>query len=318
MKTEFIFRKTKDLSVHKKDQIRNLLLRVFKIKLSAELFEQRFLYSSKGYSYHGLMVYKKEIVGTFNAIPYRYRCFSKEQTFALSVDTMIAPEHRGATNLQEMASMVYHALIDDGIPFIYGFPNELYYNHEKRILKTKDIGKLDYYVLPLNIGAVFLKMRLLNPLSQICAKMIVRFPKVHRSAEHKYNIEKIDDKQFRKHRYDDSYSIVGLDSGGECVYKIYEEERKVRVLYIIDVTPLASVYFDEAVRRVYKLASRSVDLVIYVGKLPFRPARLIKLPKLMEPQKVRMTGKILVPGVVNDSVFAIENWNVNISDFDVR
>ena len=31
-----------------------------------------------------------------------------------------------------------------------------------------------------------------------------------------------------------------------------------------------------------------------------------------------MTGKILIPDVMDSSVFNINNWNVNISDFDVR
>jgi hypothetical protein len=31
-----------------------------------------------------------------------------------------------------------------------------------------------------------------------------------------------------------------------------------------------------------------------------------------------MTGKILIPDVIDGSVFKSDNWRVNISDFDVR
>jgi len=316
---EFVFKKTTGLSEDEREQIRSLFLRVFEKEIPPELFERRFLYSCKGYSYHGLMLHEKAIVGSFTAIPYRYKYFGKELVFGLSVDTMIAPEHRGGkSNLVKMAGLVYQGLVDDGIPFIYGFPNELYYNHEKRIHNTKDIGKLDYYILPVNIGAVISKAKLLNPLSRLCAKAVMGLPGVRRAAGCGYYIEKVDNGQFRKHRYDDTYSFIDLGGGAECVYKIYEEQKQVSTVYIIDVMPLTPVCFDEAVRRVYRLTSGDIDLIIYVGKLPFRPRRLIKIPGAMEPQKIRMTGKILMPEVVDESVFEIENWNVNISNFDVR
>ena len=161
-------------------------------------------------------------------------------------------------------------------------------------------------------------MKLLNFLSRVFARMMISLPSMQRSTECKYNIEKVDDKEFEKHRYDDSYSTIELDNGAKCVYKIYEEEKKVRTLYVLDVSPLNPRSFEEAIKRIYRTISESIDIIIYVGKLPFRATRLIKVPKLMEHREIRMTGKILMPEVVDDSVFAIENWNVNISNFDVR
>ena len=61
-----------------------------------------------------------------------------------------------------------------------------------------------------------------------------------------------------------------------------------------------------------------VDIIIYVGKLPSRPAGLWKVPDSKKPRKIRMTGKILIPDAVDGSVFNIDNWRVNLSDFDVR
>lgn len=319
MNNEIIFKKTNHLSASEKAQIRRLFKDVFKRELKENTFERRFLKSCLGYSYHGLLRHAGEIVGSFSAIPYRYRYFGKELTFALSVDTMIAQEHRGGkANLIKMAELVYKAMIDDGASLIYGFPNELYYSHEKRILGTKDIGKLDYYILPLNIGAVVQKMKLFNLLSQIGSKVIIGLPRKHRKVKCKFNIDKIDDEVFERHRYDDSYSVIELDDKAKCIYKIYKEVHNARTLYLIDVPPMTPDSFEEAVRRVYKAEARSVDIIMYVGKLPFKPARLFKVPKSMEPQKIRMTGKILIPGLVDDSVFEIGNWNVNISNFDVR
>jgi hypothetical protein len=319
MSTEIIFKKTKDLSVAERRQIRDLYNRVFGKERNIEWFEQRFLCSTKGYAYHGLLLHENTVVGSFTAIPYRYNYFGRELTFGLSVDTMIAPEHRGGkATLVNMADLVYQALIDDGIPFIYGFPNERFYGHEKKILGTRDISRLNFYVLPRNIGAVIPKMKPLNGLSRLFAGVITGLPTIRRAADYRYNIEKVNDKEFEKHRYDDTYSTIELGGGAKCIYKIYEEERDVKTLYVIDVVPLTTGAFKEAIKRLYRTAAKSVDLIIYVGKLPFMSMPLIRIPRSLEPQKVMMTGKILLSEVVDESVFTVENWNVNISNFDVR
>jgi len=272
-----------------------------------------------GYSYHGLLRHAGEIVGSFSAIPYRYRYFGKELTFALSVGTMIAQEHRGGKdNLKKMAESVYGAMIDDGIPLIYGFPNELYYNHEKRVLGTKDIGRLDYYVLPLNIGNVIQKLKLFNFFSRFGSKIIIGRLRKPQKVKCKFNIDKVSDETFERHRYDDSYHVIELDNGAKCTYKTYDEVHDARILYLIDVLPLNPDSFEEAIKRIYKAEAKSTDVIMYVGKLPFNPRNLVKAPRFMEPQKIRMTGKILIPELVDDSVFEIGNWNVNISNFDVR
>lgn len=319
MSTEIIFRRTTDLSVGEKGQIRDLYNRVFEKERSIEWFEQRFLRSPKGYAYHGLLLHENVIVGSFTAIPYRYNYFGKQLMFGLSVDTMIAPEHRGGkTALVNMANLVYQALIDDGIPFIYGFPNERFYRHEKETLGTRDIGRLNFYILPRNVGAVIPKMKPLNGLSRLLAGMMSSLPTIKHAADCKYNIEKVNDREFEKHRYDDTYNTIELGGSAKCIYKIYEEERNVKTLYLIDVVSLTTGTFKEAIKRVYKTVAKSIDIIIYVGKLPFRPMPLVRIPRSAEPQKIMMTGKILIPEVVDESVFAIENWNVNISNFDVR
>jgi len=319
MSIKFAFKKTTELSSHEKEQVKKLFFCVFGKERTEESFERGYLCSCKGYSYHGLMLHKDVIVGSFNAIPYRYRYFDKELTFALSVDTMIAQEHRGGkANLIKMAETAYGAMIDDGVALIYGFPNELYYSHEKRILGTKDIGKLDYYILPLNIGAVVQKMKLFNLFSKIGSKVIIGLPRKRQKVKCKFNIDKVSDETFERHRYNESYRIIELDNGAKCIYKTYNEVHDARALYLIDVLPLSPDSFEEAIKRIYKAEANSTDVIMYVGKLPFNPRNIVKTPRFMEPQKIRMTGKILIPGLVDKSIFEIGNWNVNISNFDVR
>jgi hypothetical protein len=287
--------------------------------MDAAIFERRFIHASKGYSYHGLMLCDDEIVGSFSAIPYRYLCFGKQRTFALSVDTMISPQHRGGkTNLITMANLVYEALVRDGIDFIYGFPNELYYAHERRILGTRDIGELNYYVLPINAGVVTGRFKILDYPGWLFARIMAGLPVSRNTTVHKYDIEKINDENFIKHRYDDSYSFLSLNNGARCVYKIYIEKKAVKTLYLLDVWPMTPAAMDEAVLKLFRQHRGFVDMIIYVGRLHFRPRRLIKVPQQLEPQKIRMTGKMLVEGKIPDSIFEINNWSVNVSNFDVR
>lgn len=318
MHSNIIFKRTTDMTISEKKQIIHLFSVVFQKSMSLEEYDRKFLCAYGGFSYHGLLLHNESIVGTFNAIPYRYEYFGRERIFTLSVDTMIDPEHRGGGHLVKMANLVYEALIRDGVPFIFGFPNEYFYRHEKKILGTRDIFELDYYVLPRNVGAVIPKLKLLNCFSRGYSKIMTSLPRIPRDAERKYNIAKVVDKEFERHRYDASYNRIALGDGGVCIYKIYEEEGKIRTLYIIDVFPLTPASFAKAVKQIYKSAAGSVDIIIYVGKLPFKPVGLLKVPDSKNPQRIRITGKILIPELIDDSVFAIENWSLNISNFDVR
>jgi hypothetical protein len=233
---------------------------------------------------------------------------------------MVHPKYRGGGHFLKMIKLVHQGLIDDGIPFIFGFPNEHFYAVQKRLLKYEDIGELDYYVLPLNIGSVIRKLKSLNFLSRGFCKLTARFCRIPENSEAGYGIVKVVDKQFEQHRYDKSYSRISLGESAKCFYKIYEEEGGIRTLYIIDVVPLTAASIARAVKQICRttISASAVDIIIYVGNQPLKPAGLWKVPDYKKPQKIRMTGKILIPDIINSSVFDINNWCVNISDFDVR
>jgi len=316
--TTVAFKRTDQLTESEHQQMRDLFLRVFNKKMTKDAYERKYFYTPKGYSYHGLMLNENNIVGASTAVPARYEFFGQEQIFALSVDTMIDPKFRGGGHFIKMINLVHQGLIDDGIPFIFGFPNEHFYAVQKRLLKYEDIGDLDYYVLPLNIGSVVRKLKFLNVISRSFCKLTVRFCRIPKNSEAGRGISKIVDKQFERHRYDAGYGRIALGETAECIYKIYEEKDGIRTLYIIDVVPLTAASLAGAVKQICRVVIDAVDIVIYVGKPASKPAGLWKTPDSKKPQRIRMTGKILIPDVIDDSVFKMNNWSVNISDFDVR
>ncbi len=316
--TYVAFKTTEQLTESEQKQMRDLFEAVFNKKMTKDSFERKFFYTPKDYSYHGLMLSEKTIVGASSAVPGRYEFFGQELIFSLSVDTMIDPKYRGGGHLIKMMNLVHQGLINDGIPFIFGFPNEQFYAIQKRLLRYEEIGELDYYVLPLNIGSVVRKLKPLNCLSRGFCRLAALLCRVPDNSETGYGIAKVVDKQFERHRYDASYSRIALEEAAECIYKIYEEEGGIRTLYIIDVVPLTAASLARAVKQICRTAIKAVDIIIYVGKLSSRPAGLWKAPDSKKPRRIRMTGKILIPDAIDGSVFNINNWSVNISDFDVR
>ena len=318
VETQVVFKTTDQFLEPEREQMCDLFLRVFNKKMTRDTFDRKFFFTPKGYSYHGLMLHEETIVGALSAIPLRYKYFDEERIFSLCVDTMIDPAHRGGGHILKMADLVHQGLVQDGVPFIFGFPNERFYPIQKRLLRYQDIGELDYYLLPLNVGAIAHKLRLFNGLSRSFCKCALAFSRIPRDLQTRYNIAKVVDAEFERHRYDDSYNRIALEEEAVCYYKICEEEDGIRTLYIIDVVPLTPACLSRAVKQVFEAALGTVDIIMYVGKLAARPAGLWKVPDSKKPRRMRLTGKILIPGLVDSSVFDIKNWRVNISDFDAR
>lgn len=317
---EIIIKKTIDLLKTEKNDICALFKRVFSKEMTLIDFEKKFLSNTFNTSYHALLLNdNNEIVGCYSSIPQEYNYFGSQVIFALSVDTMIDEEYRGSPfTLKKLATGVYSSMQQDGISFVFGFPNDNVYLVRKKILKWEDIGKLDYYILPLNIGALKPSLKNLNFFSQILSKLFMSLPfKSKESDIFKFPIEKIADQSFLTHRYDNTYQIIKLTDKSFFVYKIHLDEN-IRVAYIIDVFPLAKYGIEKAVSYLYNHEHANIDLIMYVGSLSVAPKNLLKVPKKYQPKNVYMSGKILDESVVDQRIYDLNNWNVNLSNYDVR
>jgi len=319
---KFVFKKTNELNPEEKAQICDLFQNVFKRGMSINKFEHQYAKTILGYSYHGLMIDRDKIVGSYTCVPFKYKFFNQDFIFALSVATMTNKEYRGNPfNLKKMADLVYHALVDDKISFVFGFPNKDVYLVRKKILAWVDIGELDFYALPIKVGAVTARLRGFNWLSVLFADFVNKIPKTINSGElineSECNIEKVSDSEFFGYRYDDTYKIIKDGERRYFVYKIYYENG-IKTLYLIDLAPLQKRCFESAVKFIYMKEKGKIDIIIYIGSLKFWPVNMFKVPKKLEPRKVRMAGKILINGMIDERVFDINNWNVNLSNFDVR
>ncbi len=315
----FIIKKTNELSQNEKQQICDLFLDVFKKKKSLEDFNKQFLNTTKGYSYHALMVNDDLIVGCYSCIPIEYRYFSNNYFFGLSVDTMITEEYRGNPfNLKKMANLVYESMLKDEIPFVFGFPNDNVYLVRKKILKWEDIGQLDYYILPIKIGNIKPNLKIFDFITILLSKIIKLFTKKSFIFDNKTNnIEKLDTKQFLNYRYsffNANYKIIEQDKL-YFTYKIDVYE-SINTAYLIDISVMNKTNFNSAINHILE-NEKNIDIILYVGKLDFKPFSLFKVPKKYIPKTVYMSGKILDRSKIKEDIFDINNWNVNLSNFDV-
>ncbi len=316
---DFVFQRTCELSARQRDQFCELFTRVFQKKMGRHAFERKYTQTPLGYSYHGLMTIEERIVGAYNLVPYRYSYFGEERLFGLSVDAMIDVEYRqGPFNMVKMAKSVYRPAAEDGVVFAFGFPNDRAYAFTRRVLRWNDLGVLDFYALLLNVGAFCRSLRWANSLSRRGAAAWAHLPRWPRSRRSEFPVQKVCDGAFRRHRYDERHGVIQVKDGGEATYCIYEEDDGVRVLYLIDVTPMTANHFADAVRRLHRVTDASIDLMLYVGHLPFAGRGLIRVPAARRPRHIKMCGKILDPQRIDERILQIDNWNVNISNFDVR
>jgi hypothetical protein len=314
-----IFKTTNELLATEREQFRELFSRVFGKEISSCEFDRKYICTPLGYSYHGLMFSEDQLVGTYNIVPYLYDCFGVRVLFGLSTDMMVAKEHRsGPFNIVKIVHLVYEGLKRDNIGFVFGFPNNNAYRFTKRILKWNDIGELDFYALPINIAALRPGLSWANSVARLFAGSFAWIPRVQREARTSFNVQKVNGGDFKEHRYDNQYEVIDLAGDGKCFYRIYTEDGGVRTLYIIDIVPLTPKDFLGAMRKVHAIADKRADLILYVGKLPFRPAGLIRVPRSKQPRRIMMCGKVLDSQSVDERVLQIENWNVNVSNFDVR
>jgi hypothetical protein len=317
---DFILERTDRLSPVISKQFLDLFAQVFGRDMSLDQFQRKYLCTPLGYSYHGFMLVDGKVVGACNFIPYVYNCFGVQRLLALSVDTMISKEYRGGPfNLLNMVNQVYQGIKRDSIGFVFGFPNENAYEYTKRVLKWTDIAELDFYALPINIGAIQSKLKWANIFSRLGAGGFVRLSGSRGRDCCGFGIEKVCDKRFEQHRYHHEHRVIDLTvSGGKCIYRYYNEKNDVRTVYIIDVIPFTSACFLEAVRVIHAVVSKHTDLILYVGRLPFGRTGLVRVPPSKRPRRIMMCGKVLDRQLIDERVLQISNWNVNISNFDVR
>lgn len=315
-----LLKKTNELSDNEKEQICVLFSKVFGIEKTIEKFNSQFSTTCLKYSLHGLMVNDEQIVGCYSAIPYRFRVGAIEHIFALSVDTMIEREFRGNPfNLKRMAKVVYDSLVRLGINFVYGLPNDNVYLVRKKVLKWRDIGRLDFYILPIRPrNLISFGFILEVPLFLYNFGVNLFLTKIPQSdgAANRYLIEQVKGSDFLSNRFG-SECYKRNNIGDISYYYTVSTHNSAKICYLLDVIPLSKDAIEITVKDLYGKIKNEADAILYVGHLNQTPRNLLRIPTKFQPKKLRIAGKLLDGAEFGDGMFELENWNVNLSNFDV-
>jgi hypothetical protein len=318
----FIVKKTIELNEQEVNEINNLFNAVFNsnsIKLRTEQeFKKKFLNNFLKFSFHGLMKLDNKIVGCYHVIPYEFNFFSSKKLFAQSVDTTISPKFRGNIyNLKKLANLVYEEIKKFNIFFVYGIANEKFYPVKKKILGWKDIGKLNYYIYPINIKKFIKKFYIPSFLVHLLINIFLKF-KINYSYKYKFSISKINNEEFKLGRYDEEHKFLSIEKF-QLIYKtvINKKYQNAKIIYLIDVFPLTKKNIEAAVNELSKI-NLDTDLIIYIGELQKVPKNLIKIPDFLLKNQRNISGKILNPTQLDEKIYNISNWNINLSNFDIK
>lgn len=316
---DFIFKKTTDLSDEEKNQLLGLFNKVMNRSRTIQEWENLYLNTPFGYSFHLIMKDGDVYAGQNAGIPIYYLVNGKKMSFICNIDTMTDRKYRGLENIYDIFRMSFDGYRKEGFSLVYGFPNDLAYPVEKGLRVMKDVGALDTYFLPFHIGGVVKRMGILNPLSLFfCWSWAVISSIFASKREHSFFIEK-DLSTYNQTRYnwfDGQYEIVSKNGSG-FVYKVQVHEG-VRTVFLIDVFKKSPKEFCKAIKYIIQKEHKNADIILYVGHLPFRGTGMIKVPNTYEPKHFHFMASILDSDILEkDFIHNIEHWDVNLSNYDL-
>lgn len=315
--SSLIVKKTTELTSDEIEQINQLYIAVFNHSRTEEDFKSQYLNTPLGYSYHAILKEGDELIGFHSGIPFNYLKNGQHFIAGLGINTMTAVGHRDFFNVRDMFVACENVMKEEGCVLRLGFPNDKSYPVLKKGFKYKDIGKLDTFFLPIRIGGIKPSLRVLNPLSKLFSWFVIQLSRLScdkNICEFKYKKDRSDFDSYR-YKWFGGYQTIEVD-GVKAYYRISEHEG-VRTAFVVDIHPLSKKVFDAIIRKIYRMERKKIDLIMYVGHLTFNPLSLIKMPHKIEPKHFNFTCKPLVKDVFDESLYDIDNWDVNLSNYDL-
>ena len=292
-------------------QLRQLFTDVFHKPFPEDVLHRKYAASCLGHSFHSLMFDEDRLIGAFSAIPVRYRFFGRTILFAPTADLMIVQEYRGPVKrLQVLGQGLFEALREAGIAFVFACLREEMKMVHVAVSRWRTVGRVFYYAAPGNAAARWaLRMRPRGP---------------ETGGAGKWPIEKINDEEFAQYRYGifpAPYRTVTFPGGSavyatEFFYPIEGLPPSLRLGLLLDVWPLEESVFNQAVSEILRREPH-LHVLAYQGLLPFRPREMFRVPARFEKKAWFLAGRILRDDLVDERIFDIVNWNINLSNGDL-
>jgi hypothetical protein len=321
MSYKIIAKYSKDLTPYEWLEIKNSFNLIFEKDFNLEYFKRKYSLNPLGFSCHGILYSNNAIVGSFTVLPRNYFILGKEKLIGIGCDAFILEHHRtDAHFLKEMSESVFSKISEFNIHSFISLPTlSNPYRYWKIIGKWKDIGVLDYYIFPVNIGKLLFKRPVLKHLSFVIAYIISFSFRLFYIRSKKISLKKIyidiNDKTKKERFFLDSYKYLNLSKNNWACYRIYEEAG-VKVAYIVYINNQSKKNLALIIFKLVSDLGLKIDLIMYIGNLKHRPINLIKVPEKLKPRKMNFIG--LSRDENKQEILDFNNWNVSLADFDNR
>ena len=316
---KIIAKETKSLTIEDWKSFVSNFNSVFEKSFSLKYFKNKYFQSSKGFSFHGILYFEKQIVGMVSIIPRLYKINFSNEHVGLVCDAFILKNHRqNEFFLKNMSESAIDLAKINNINRFISIPNQNAYSYWKYFASWKDIGELNYYFIPVKISKLINKnFYFLDYLSSFLFKSITLiFLKIFsdKSLNHK-NFFILKNKSFYEERFSDNYIKVVLKDKSSFVYKIYNENGIITA-YILDFNPISKKGINEALFHILFKEMTKIDLIVYIGNIKIKPFYFIKVPDKKVPRKLNFIGLSFVD---NDfDFFDINKWEISLANFDNR
>lgn len=315
----FLCKKTNELTAQELEGMSALFLEVFEKDRDADTFYKEYCSTPLGYSYHCIALSDiDEVVGFHSWVPFYYTTKGERFIAVFGADSMVRKSHRDFYVYQMLMTSCNDIMKADGCKLYIGIPNDNSHPLVIKGLRHKDVGKLTTYCLVRNISGVIPTLKYFNFGSRIfsfCQHLLSYLSICKRQYQFTYGKEH---ESFDNHRYSwfgGNYRMDKIDDF-QCVYKIQKQEN-AEVAFLMDVYPLSRSNFEKSVRHIYKKHRKDIDMIMYVGNLPFTPIGLITIPHRFEPKHFYFTCKGFDKAFFDKSIFDISQWDINLSNFDL-
>ena len=311
---DFIVKKTTECSQSELNEMNDLFNKIFDRDRSLQIMLNQYTKNPLGYSYHSLIFDNSKIVGMNVYIPVYFQTNGKKVLFADSIDSMVDKPYRDYFNYHDMVTAAYKYMKAEGVKFVYGYPNDMAYPVVIKSKLMKEMGRMYTYCLPYRIGGVRPSLKCFNCFSELLCWLWVSVSSIFASAKKASYVYEKNLETYNLTRYKRNDGLYSLQDG--FVYKIQEFEG-VRAAFLIDVFEKSGKNFCKAVKYILKYEKRNFDILIYPGFLKFGFNGLIKIPHIFEPKHFVLTGKLLDKQFDSLELWTIDNWDTNLSNYDL-
>ncbi len=298
---------------------------IFHKGFTKDYFNNKYLSVCDRQSYHALLLHEDKVVGNISVIPYWYRHNEDELIkIGLAADVFILEDYRSDPfTLRRMYKRLTTLLIEKRIVSVMAVPNETAYSYWKNVVKWQDVGMIKYWGMPVRVGNIMRKSKLLNVCSLIYVYIAVSISFVLsalcRSSQKKFQYEIVDDESFLQGRFShDDYVQIHHRNCMNC-FRIVDEQG-VRTAYLIYSRQKKRMSFLSLYKGVFSiLKEHKVDLILYVGPLKLFQTLFLCIPQNFEPKSLPLTCDLLIKDdEIHKDMLDFDKWDFGLLNYDVR